>query len=238
MSDLKPEDRENFCRKVFSCIASRYDFLNTVLSLNRDKYWRRFAVAKTGLEAGGRGLDVCCGTGRICIEQAKIVGATGVVIGLDFCRDMLNIAERDINRTQFNDTIKLVEGNALKLPFPDNTFDCATIGFGLRNVSDIRAALFEMRRVVRAGGRVVSLDLAKPGIIGFKEIYKLYLERVIPLLGRLGVGEDTPYRWLPESLKQFPHQTELCDMFGLVGLKEPNYYELTGGIVAVHVGIK
>ncbi|MBP2652560.1 MAG: UbiE [Firmicutes bacterium] len=238
MLELKSEDREKFCQRLFSDIACRYDFLNTVLSLNQDKYWRRFTVAKTGLKVGERGLDVCCGTGRICIEQAKIVGVTGSVIGLDFCHDMLNIAERDIQHTQFNNTIKLVEGNAMELPFPDDTFDCATIGFGLRNVSNIKIALTEMRRVIRPGGRVVSLDLAKPGIIGFKELYKIYLERVIPLLGRLGVGKDAPYRWLPESLKQFPHQVELCAMFGSVGLKEPTYYELTGGIVAVHVGIK
>ncbi|MBP2650934.1 MAG: UbiE [Firmicutes bacterium] len=238
MAKSQPQDRDSFCKKIFSTIATRYDFFNTVLSLNRDKYWRRFTVNMTGLKPGDRALDVCCGTGRICMEQANLVGPTGKVIGLDFCRDMLAIASRDIKAAKLDNIIDLVEGNAHDLPFSDNTFDGVTIGFGLRNVADIRGVLAELRRVVRPGARVVSLDLAKPGIIGFKQLYNFYLEQFVPFLGRMGVGQDTPYRWLPESLKIFPHQSEICTMFSDAGLKETIYYELTGGIVAVHVGVK
>ncbi|MBP2645074.1 MAG: Ubiquinone/menaquinone biosynthesis methyltransferase ubiE [Firmicutes bacterium] len=234
----RQNSREEFCKNVFSTIAGKYDLLNTVLSFNQDKYWRRFTVRQAGLKPGGMALDVCCGTGRMCMEQAKIVGHTGSVTGVDFCSDMLAVAQKDIVNANYSNIIRLVQANALNLPFPENSFDSATIGFGLRNVADIKTALMEMRRVIKPGGRVVSLDLAKPGIWGFKAIYRFYLEQFVPFLGRLGVGQDTPYRWLPESLKLFPHQEKLCELFREAGLNDPRYYELTGGIVAVHVGTK
>lgn len=230
--------KEEFVHSVFSSIAHRYDFLNTALSFNRDKYWRRFAVAKCGLKPGGDGLDVCCGTGMLAIEQARVTGLSGRVTGLDFCENMLRKAVENISRTPYKDTISLVQGNALDLPFEDNTFDCATIGFALRNVPDIKKTIEEMRRVVKPGGRVVSLELAKPGAPVFKQLYYLYFNHLVPVLGRLGAGKDGPYSWLTNSLKTFPHQAEIRDIFAASGLKDACYYELTGGIVAVHVGIK
>lgn len=232
------QNKEEYVHAVFSSIAHRYDFLNTALSFNQDKYWRRFAVELTGLGPGGQGLDVCCGTGMLTLELAKAAGLNGHVAGLDFCADMLAIAGENIRKTPYREIIELVEGNAVNLPFPENTFDCATIGFALRNVPDIRKTIDEMRRVVKPGGKVVSLELAKPGIPLFKQLYYFYFNCVVPVLGRLGVGLNGPYNWLPESLKKYPHQSEIRNIFADAGLNGACYYELTGGIVAVHVGEK
>lgn len=238
MQQLKLNTKETFIHEIFSTIAQRYDLLNSLLSFNRDKSWRRYAVGKCGLKNGGVGLDVCCGTGMLTIEQARCVGMTGKVVGLDFCRDMLEVAVGNIAKSPFGPRIELLEGNAMRLPFADNTFDCATIGFALRNVPDIRTVIGEMHRVVRTGGTVVSLELAKPSAPIFRQLYYLYFEKMLPLLGKLGTGADKPYQWLPRSLQLFPHQADICTLFREVGLKESTYYELTGGIVAVHVGIK
>ncbi|MCL6634273.1 MAG: demethylmenaquinone methyltransferase [Peptococcaceae bacterium] len=230
--------KEEFVHAVFSSIAHRYDFLNTALSFNRDKYWRRFTVDHAGLKPGGTGLDVCCGTGMLALEQARVVGLEGRVVGLDFCENMLAKAVENIRRTPYRRVIELVKGNAMALPFPDNTFDCATIGFALRNVPDIRKTIDEMRRVVKPGGKVLSLELARPSAPVFRQLYYLYFNHLVPLLGRMGVGLKGPYSWLPNSLKTFPHQSELRDIFTEVGLSDAHYYELTGGIVAVHIGRK
>jgi len=238
LAKLKGKDKEAHVQSVFAAIARRYDLLNTVLSFNQDRYWRRFAIRQTGLKAGSNALDVCCGTGMMVIAEAEIVGPDGHVTGLDFSPPMLAVAAENIAKTSYSDRIELLEGNAMALPFADNTFDCATIAFGLRNVPDILQTLAEMRRIVRPGGRVVSLELAKPSAPVFKQLYYLYFEHLLPLLGKLGVGREGPYRWLPESLKAYPHQTEIRDLFDQAGLKDAHFFELTGGIVAVHVGTK
>lgn len=230
--------KEAFVREVFTAIARRYDMLNSLLSFNQDRYWRRFAVARTELPPGGRALDVCCGTGMLTLALAQAAGPGGAVTGLDFCPEMLDQARANIARAACGSAIALVAGNAMDLPFDDDCFDCATIGFALRNVADIHRVLAEMRRVVRPGGRVVSLELAKPGAPVFKQLYYLYFEYLLPWLGSLGVGRAGPYQWLPESLRRYPHQRVIRDIFRQVGLRDAVYYELTGGIVAVHVGTK
>ncbi|MBO8137769.1 MAG: demethylmenaquinone methyltransferase [Desulfotomaculum sp.] len=231
-------NKEEYVHSIFSTIAHRYDLLNTLLSFNRDKYWRRFTVQKCNLKPGGIGLDVACGTGMLCIEQARVVGKSGRVIGVDFCENMLEVGRKNIDATPYKDIVEFRHGNAIDLPFDDNTFDCATIGFALRNVPDIKKTIAEMRRVVKPGGHVVSLELSKPSIPVFKQMYYLYFERILPFLGKLGIGKDGPYSYLPQSLKVFPHQKEIRDLFVDVGLKNACYYELTGGIVSVHVGMK
>lgn len=231
-------DKERYVHEVFSSIAHRYDLLNTTLSFNRDKYWRKFTVSHSGLQPGNTGLDVCCGTGMLALEQARVVGMNGRVVGLDFCENMLQKAVDNIKRTPYQGVIELVKGNALDLPFDDNTFDSATIGFALRNVPDILKTIKEMHRVVKPGGKVLSLELAKPGAPVFKQLYYLYFNHLVPLLGRMGVGQNGPYSWLPNSLKVFPHQSEIRELFLQAGLSDAHYHELTGGIVAVHIGMK
>lgn len=231
-------NKEEFVHQVFSKIAHRYDLLNSLLSFNQDKYWRKKAVELTGLHAGGHALDVCCGTGMLTIELAKACDSTGRVIGLDFCEKMLEQASLNIAQTALGDRIETIQGNAMKLPFENNCFDTATIAFALRNVPDIKQTIAEMTRVVKPGGTVISLELAKPSLPVFKQLYYLYFEQLLPLLGRLGVGVDGPYRWLPESLRHYPHQSQVYEIFKETGLLDCGYLELTGGIVAIHYGVK
>lgn len=233
-----PRKKEEYVHALFSSIAHRYDLLNTVLSFNQDKAWRRFAVRQSGLKSGGYGLDVACGTGMLSFEQAKAVGATGRVTGVDFCEEMLKKAEDNLKKTPYQGILSFMQGNAVALPFPDNTFDCATIGFALRNVPDVRKTIEEMARVVKPGGKVVNLELGKPGALGFKQAYWLYFDKLVPVMGRLGVGLKGPYSYLPNSLKHFMHQTEIRELFTELGLAEAKNYDLTGGIVAVQVGTK
>lgn len=231
-------DKEKYVHDMFSSIAHRYDLLNTVLSFNQDRYWRRFAVAKTGLENGGYGLDVCCGTGKLAVEMARAAGKNGIIFGIDFCDNMLYRAKKNVATIPWGNRIKFIKGNAMNLPFSNNTFDCAVIGFALRNVPDIKRVLFEMQRVVKPGGRVVSLELSKPELPVFKQLYYFYFNYLVPLLGKMGIGFKGPYNYLPSSVKSFPHQKEILHLFKYTGLVDCAMYELTGGVVTVHVGIK
>ncbi len=230
--------KEEYVNAIFSTIAHKYDAMNTLMTLSLDQKWRKFTVSQAELQPGDRCLDVCCGTGKLALELAKKITPGGKVVGVDFCSEMLEVAQRNIAKTEFKDCIELLQGNAVNLPFVDNIFACATIGFALRNVPDIKKTLQEMMRVVKPGGKVISLELAKPSLPVFKQLYYLYFDYLVPLLGRLNIGQGGPYSYLPQSLKIFPHQSEIKKMFCSVGLENVKYYELTGGIVAVHVGTK
>ncbi|MFA5536112.1 MAG: demethylmenaquinone methyltransferase [Bacillota bacterium] len=230
--------KEEYVHSIFSQIAGKYDWMNTVMTLNRDKYWRRFAVEQAKLSEGSHSLDVCCGTGMLSLEQAKVVGANGLVIGLDFCENMLAEAEKNFKNHPLKSRIQLVYGNAMEIPYLDNTFDSVTIGFALRNVPNIEVVLREMMRVVKPGGKVVSLELAKPTAFIFKQLFWLYFEKLVPLLGKIKAKAKNPYSYLPYSVKIFPAQEEIKNLFAEIGLDEATYYNLTGGIVAVHVGTK
>ena len=227
--------KEEYVHSIFSTIAPRYDLLNTILSFNRDKTWRKITVDKTGLTEGSRGVDICCGTGELAFEQLKRVGNSGEIVGVDFCENMLAIAQEKTPE-QYKGNMKWLKGDATNLPLADNEFDGATIGFALRNVPSIENTIKEMKRVVKPGGKVVSLELAKPSAPGFKQLYYLYFNHLVPIMGKLGIGKEGPYAYLPNSLKIFPHQEEIRDIFGDIGLINPHYIELTGGIVAVHIG--
>ncbi|MBC7105344.1 MAG: class I SAM-dependent methyltransferase [Firmicutes bacterium] len=220
---------------MFDSIARRYDVLNTVLSLGRDRRWRRFAVGASGLGPGGRGLDVACGTGMLALEQARAVGPRGLVVGLDFSGEMLAVARRRLAPLP---QVRLVCGDALALPFPDDTFDAATMGFALRNVADVPRAVAEMARVVRPGGRVVTLELTVPRTPLFRRAYLVYFRHLLPLLGRLGAGCGGPYRYLPASVLAFHAPEEVCAFFEAAGLKGVACHPLDLGIATVHVGTK
>lgn len=163
---------------------------------------------------------------------------SGHIVGLDFSQNMLNVGERKITSESREKQIKLVQGNAMELPFEDNSFDYATIGFGLRNVPDLRHVLQEMQRVVKPGGQVVCLELSKPTWQPFKGIYYTYFQHILPMLGKLFAKRYEQYKWLPDSLALFPGRDELAGIFREVGLKDVQAHSLTGGIAALHIGIK
>src|SRR5690606_3336236 len=229
--------KEQFVHRVFESIAKDYDRMNTILSFGRHKGWRRFTMERMEVRPGDTAIDVCCGTCDRTIALAELSG-TGEIVGLDFSDKMLQVGREKVDKRGLGDNIRLVRGNAMELPFPDNTFDHATIGFALRNVPDIRQVLSEMRRVVKPGGQVVSLELSKPTWTPFRTVYYFYFEKVLPLLGKIIADKYEQYQWLPESLSNFPDYNELADVFRECGLTNIQVYPLTGGIAALHIGIK
>ena len=212
-----------------------------------DRYWSHEVPSQImtvidrllvpSLPRGAKILDLCCGTGDWTISLAKASGS-GNIVGLDFSQNMLDVGDVKVKRLGMDKQIKLVQGNAMALPFEDNSFDYATIGFALRNVPDLVKVIEEMQRVVKPGGMVVSLELSKPTWKPFKAIYFFYFQKVLPLLGKLIVKRYEQYKWLPESLKNFPDHKELADIFRKTGLTRVEAYPLTGGIAALHIGIK
>ena len=194
-------------------------------------------MKKMNVQTGQTALDVACGTADWTIALAE-ASKTGQIKGLDFSQNMLNVGINKVKELQLDQQIELIQGNAMELPFADNTFHHATIGFALRNVPDIEKVLSEMTRVVKPGGKVVSLELSKPTWPPFRKLYFFYFYKLLPLLGKLFANRFEQYAWLPESLTNFPDQKELAAIFEKVGLKNVEVYPLTGGIAALHIGYK
>ncbi len=221
---------------MFSGIAGRYDLLNHLLSGNIDKRWRRVAVRalESSLVEGARVLDVACGTGDLSLVLAE-AGAVRVV-GLDFCRPMLEIARRKAEAD--SRSIPFVEGDALRLPFADETFDAATIAFGLRNLAGVAAGLRELRRILRPGGRLAVLEFSSPVVPGFRALFRFYFTRVLPRVGGLLSGSRGAYEYLPDSVLKFPDQKRLAELMREEGFEGVEYRNLTGGIAALHTGTR
>ncbi|HEX7057623.1 MAG TPA: demethylmenaquinone methyltransferase [Bacilli bacterium] len=235
---MEAKSKEQYVHSVFESIAGKYDLMNDVISFRRHKAWRKFAMKRMNVLPGQSAIDVCCGTCDWTISLAKASG-NGQIVGLDFSENMLNVGRRKIAESGLNTRIELVNGNAMALPFPDDSFDFATIGFGLRNTPDIVRTLREMARVVKPGGKVVCLELSKPTMQPFKAVYYLYFRHLLPLLGKLVAKRYEQYKWLPQSLLDFPDYRKLAEMFRTeAGLTNVEVYPLYLGIAAVHIGTK
>jgi demethylmenaquinone methyltransferase/2-methoxy-6-polyprenyl-1,4-benzoquinol methylase len=221
---------------MFSGIAGRYDLLNHLLSGNVDKRWRRVAVRalESSLIEGARVLDVACGTGDLSLVLAET--GTVRVVGLDFCRPMLELARRKAEAD--SRSIPFVEGDALRLPFADETFDAATIAFGLRNLAGVADGLRELRRILRPGGRLAVLEFSSPVVPGFRALFRFYFTRVLPRIGGLLSGSRGAYEYLPDSVLKFPDQKRLAELMREEGFEGVEYRNLTGGIAALHTGTR
>jgi demethylmenaquinone methyltransferase/2-methoxy-6-polyprenyl-1,4-benzoquinol methylase len=234
---MEAKAKEKHVHEVFERIAPKYDFMNDLLSFRRHKAWRKFALRKMNIRPGQTALDLCCGTCDWTIAIAERNGGAEVT-GLDFSEQMLKFGRMKVERAGLTRQIRLIQGNAMNLPFADDSFDFVTIGFGLRNLPDYVQALKEMHRVVKPGGRVVCLELSKPVWQPFKAIYYVYLRGILPLLGKLFAKSYQQYKWLPESLAMFPDHKELQTIFEQAGFTRVEAYPLTGGIAALHIGCK
>src|SRR5690554_3104640 len=223
------KSKEKFVHSVFESVAPKYDLMNNILSFRRHKSWRKFTMKKMDIQQGETAIDVCCGTCDWTISIAER-SKTGQVVGLDFSQNMLDVGENKIKKLSLDKQISLLHGNAMELPFPDNYFDYATIGFALRNVPNIVQVLKEMQRVIKPGGLVVCLELSKPVWQPFKSIYYFYFQRILPSMGKLLAKRYEQYKWLPESLKNFPDHQQLAEIFRETGLEGVQAYPLTGGI--------
>ena len=218
-------------RSMFARIAGSYDLLNRTLSLGIDQRWRRRAVACAGEVRGRTVVDVCCGTGDL---SALLADAGARVVGVDFTLEMLQRAPRKVERAEGEACF--VGGDALRLPVPDRAADVATVAFGIRNVEDRLAGLCELVRVVRPGGRVVVLEFATPRRGPFASLYRLYLTRVLPLLGRLVSRDRDAYRYLPRTVLAWPDPDTFQGEMEGAGLVDCGFRPLTGGIACLHWG--
>ena len=225
-------------RAVFESVAGNYDLMNDLMSAGVHRVWKQFTLSQTGLRPGQRALDVAGGTGDLSAGMAKQVGASGLVVLTDINAAMLKEGRDAMTDRGLVGNIRYSLANAECLPFPDASFDCVTIGFGLRNVTDKDAALRSMRRVLKPGGQLLILEFSHPKVPGLKPIYDAYSFSILPWLGKVVANDAESYRYLAESIRRFPEQDTLIDMMRSAGFDECRYHNLSGGIVALHRGYK
>lgn len=231
------EEKHEKVHDVFQAIYKKYDFMNSLISFNTHKSWRRKVMERMRVRKGAAALDLCCGTGDWTLALADAVGKEGRVIGLDFSENMLKVAEMKLHETKL-ENVELINGDAMALPFEDNTFDYVTIGFGLRNVPDYLTVLKEMRRVLKPGGRAVCLETSQPTLPVYRQVYFFYFRYIMPLLGKLFAGSYKEYAWLNESTRNFPDKQTLVKLFRQAGFQNVEFRSFMGGIAAVHEGRK
>jgi demethylmenaquinone methyltransferase / 2-methoxy-6-polyprenyl-1,4-benzoquinol methylase len=229
---LGPDSRR--VQEMFAGIAHRYDFLNHFLSLSIDRRWRTLTVRKVRELAATSPrlcLDLCSGTGDLAAALHRGFGCD--VVASDFCHPMLTRAKHKF----VGQPVRNVEADALRLPFPDRSFDALTIAFGLRNLEDPFRGLIEMRRVLKPGGTLVILEFSKPVTPVFKHIFAFYFRYILPKLGALISGDPYAYQYLPDSVRKFPAQAELLNLMHDAGFRSPGYRNLSGGVAALHWGL-
>ncbi|MEQ1645882.1 MAG: bifunctional demethylmenaquinone methyltransferase/2-methoxy-6-polyprenyl-1,4-benzoquinol methylase UbiE [Pyrinomonadaceae bacterium] len=224
-------------REMFAGIAGRYDLLNHVLSLNIDKLWRR-KVSNLLRETLDRPdaivLDVACGTGDLSLELNK--DSKAKIIGTDFCRPMLTVAHK--KTASLKAAVPFVEADAMDLAFADNSFNALTIAFGLRNLPNFANGLTELHRVIKPGGKIVILEFSSPVVPGFRQLFNFYFANILPRIGGAVSGSRGAYEYLPDSVSKFPNQKGLVEMMEKTGFSNVKYQNLTGGIAAIHSGVK
>jgi demethylmenaquinone methyltransferase / 2-methoxy-6-polyprenyl-1,4-benzoquinol methylase len=232
------EDKARRVRGVFDSVAPRYDLMNDLMSGGTHRLWKRFTLALANLRPGQRALDVAGGSGDLASGLARQVGARGLVVLSDINAAMLARGRDRLIDEGFVANVACVQADAERLPFADGTFDCITIGFGLRNVTDKPAALAAMRRALRPGGQLLVLEFSRPRVPGLQPLYDAYSFRILPWLGRVVAGDEASYRYLAESIRMHPDPDTLLKMLQDAGLEGCRYHNLSGGIVAVHRGYK
>jgi demethylmenaquinone methyltransferase / 2-methoxy-6-polyprenyl-1,4-benzoquinol methylase len=229
-------DKAQRVRGVFDSVAGRYDVMNDLMSAGMHRLWKRFVLSCTNLRAGQRALDVAGGTGDLSIGMLRQVGPEGLVVLTDINAQMLTRGRDRLIDGGFVGSSCVVQANAECLPFRAAQFDCVTIGFGLRNVTDKQAALASMRSVLKPGGQLIVLEFSQVAVPALRPLYDAYSFRILPKLGELVAGDAASYRYLAESIRKHPDQETLLGMMRDAGLENCSYQNLSGGIVAVHRG--
>ena len=222
----------------FNSVARRYDFMNTLLSFGIHYAWKRTAVRMLKLTAGDHILDVCGGTGDLAILAARAVGPSGRVVIYDINRAMIQAGMHKVIDTAIEDRLGYIQGNAESISLPERHFDCAMVGFGIRNVTHMRKGFKEMYRVLKPGGKLMCLEFSKPTWPVFRWLYDFYSFYIMPFLGQLIAGNRKAYTHLPESIRMFPLPDELAELLKKIGFSQVTYHRLTNGIAVIHLAVK
>ncbi|WP_209316414.1 bifunctional demethylmenaquinone methyltransferase/2-methoxy-6-polyprenyl-1,4-benzoquinol methylase UbiE [Halomonas salinarum] len=236
--EVPVDEKASRVADVFHSVAARYDVMNDLMSFGVHRIWKRLTLERAGVRPGQRVLDIAGGTGDLTLKFSRQVGPRGQVILADINESMLRVGRDKLLDHGVGGNVEYVQANAECLPFPDNSFDCITIAFGLRNVTDKDAALRSMARVLKPGGRLLVLEFSKPANPLLSRAYDDYSFHLLPKMGQWVAGDADSYRYLAESIRMHPDQETLKDMMEAAGLERVEYTNLTGGIVALHRGIK
>ncbi len=243
-SEVKPSrdsaDPDQFAgqvRGMFDRIAGVYDLMNSAMTAGMHHRWREKAVDRAALAPSDSALDVACGTGDLTLELQRRVGPEGRVVGSDFSERMLDLAREKASGGGTAGAPIFEWGDALELPYDDDSFDAVTVGFGVRNFANLPRGISELTRVLKPGGRLVILEITQPTRPPLSTFFSLWFDRLVPLLGRVA-GDPDAYSYLPESVKRFPPPEGLAELIDAAGLEQIRWTILAGGIIAIHVGTK
>jgi demethylmenaquinone methyltransferase/2-methoxy-6-polyprenyl-1,4-benzoquinol methylase len=237
-SDVSEKEKTSLVENVFHSVAARYDLMNDLMSLGTHRLWKDFAVGRSGVRRGQTVLDVAAGSCDLTHRFVERVGHEGRVVAVDVSRPMLQRGKSRMIDAGMIRNVSYVLSDAQNLAFADQQFDCVSIGFGLRNVTRIESALGSMFQMLRPGGRIVVLEFSHPSSKFLSRLYDFYSFSVIPRIGRAVAGDEGSYRYLVESIRQHPNQEALRKMMGEAGFEDVCYHNLSGGVVALHVGFR
>ena len=235
---VDPAEKAARVGEVFKSVADRYDLMNDLMSLGTHRWWKDFALARSSVRSGQRVLDVAAGSGDMSARFSRQVGESGRVVMTDINPAMLKRGRERLIDKGIGANVDMLLADAEALPFAPHQFDCVSIAFGLRNVTRIPKALASMARMLRPGGRVMILEFSHPVSGLLSRAYDIFSFRVIPPLGRIVTGDEASYRYLVESIRRHPGQDQLSEMMRESGLEDVSYHNLTGGIVALHIGFR
>ncbi|WP_166257521.1 bifunctional demethylmenaquinone methyltransferase/2-methoxy-6-polyprenyl-1,4-benzoquinol methylase UbiE [Marinobacter salicampi] len=224
--------------EVFHSVAGKYDMMNDLMSMGVHRLWKRFTIEVSGVRPGQRVLDIAGGTGDLTMKFSDLVGPGGQVVLADINASMLQVGRSRLMDRGYAGNIEYVQADAEHLPFPDNSFNAVSIAFGLRNVTDKDQALRDMTRVLKPGGKLLVLEFSKPANPLLSKAYDFYSFNALPLMGQLVAGDSGSYQYLAESIRMHPDQDTLKGMMEAAGLVHCKYHNMTGGVVALHTGIK
>ncbi len=235
---VRSEQKQGLVADVFHSVAAKYDIMNDLMSAGIHRVWKRFTIELSGVRPGNQVLDIAGGTGDLAAKFSKLVGPEGRVVLADINESMLKVGRDKLTDSGIVANIEYAQANAEALPFPDNSFDCITIAFGLRNVTDKDKALRSMLRVLKPGGRLLVLEFSTPHNELLSKAYDSYSFNILPKIGKLITNDEESYRYLAESIRMHPNQQTLKGMMEEAGFARCEFHNMTGGIVAVHKGLK
>lgn len=235
---VNEDDKEKLVAGVFHSVAGKYDIMNDLMSFGVHRFWKRYTIEMSGIRKGHRVLDIAGGTGDLSYAFSRRVGPEGQVVLADINESMLRVGRDRLADRGVAGNLDVVQANAEHLPFPDNEFNVVTIAFGLRNVTRKDVALKEMYRVLKPGGRLLVLEFSKPQHEALTKAYDLYSFKALPMMGKLVTQDAESYQYLAESIRKHPDQETLKNMMLDAGFERATFHNLTGGVVALHRGIK